>query len=154
MITLSDSINFLVKAPMFSSVCDITDKSLPVCPMHRYMCSSVMQRAMIAPTVWILVTLLDGKCFVCAFSNSIDPEKFPDLAANITTYDALQHFLAKIPCKHDELMRNNTFRKVVSRYLKCCSQVSNGHLLAFGPVRNTLPVQHPINALGHRSCHS
>ncbi|XP_032081519.1 calcium homeostasis modulator protein 3 [Thamnophis elegans] len=88
----------------------------------RYMCSSVMQRAMIAPTVWILVTLLDGKCFVCAFSNSIDPEKFPDFAANITTYDALQHFLAKIPCKNDELMRNNTSRKTVSRYLKCCSQ--------------------------------
>ncbi|KAK9400897.1 calcium homeostasis modulator protein 3 [Crotalus adamanteus] len=95
----------------------------------RYMCSSVMQRAMIAPTVWILVTLLDGKYFVCAFSNSIDPEKFPDLAANITTYDALQHFLAKIPCKHDELMRNNTSRKAVSRYLKCCSQAFGWSLL-------------------------
>uniref|UniRef100_A0A8C5RXA7 Calcium homeostasis modulator 3 n=1 Tax=Laticauda laticaudata TaxID=8630 RepID=A0A8C5RXA7_LATLA len=95
----------------------------------RYMCSSVMQRAMIAPTVWILVTLLDGKCFVCAFSSSIDPEKFPDFAANITSYDALQHFLAKIPCKHDELMRNNTSRKAVSRYLKCCSQVFGWSLL-------------------------
>ncbi|XP_070587121.1 calcium homeostasis modulator protein 3-like [Erythrolamprus reginae] len=95
----------------------------------RYMCSSVMQRAMIAPTVWILVTLLDGKCFVCAFSNSIDPEKFPEFAANITSYDALQHFLAKIPCKQDELMRNNTSRKVVSRYLKCCSQAFGWSLL-------------------------
>ncbi|XP_026524444.1 calcium homeostasis modulator protein 3 [Notechis scutatus] len=95
----------------------------------RYMCSSVMQRAMIAPTVWILVALLDGKCFVCAFSSSIDPEKFPDFAANITSYDALQHFLAKIPCKHDELMRNNTSRKAVSRYLKCCSQVFGWSLL-------------------------
>ncbi|XP_034295897.1 calcium homeostasis modulator protein 3 [Pantherophis guttatus] len=95
----------------------------------RYMCSSVMQRAMIAPTIWILVSLLDGKCFVCAFSNSIDPEKFPGFAANITTYDALQHFLAKIPCKHDELMRNNTSRKAVSRYLKCCSQAFGWSLL-------------------------
>ncbi|XP_007423310.1 calcium homeostasis modulator protein 3 [Python bivittatus] len=95
----------------------------------RYMCSSVVQRAMIAPIVWILVTLLDGKCFVCAFSNSIDPEKFPDFAANITTYDALQHFLAKVPCKNDEVMRNNTSRKAVSRYLKCCSQAFGWSLL-------------------------
>ncbi|XP_063162209.1 calcium homeostasis modulator protein 3 [Candoia aspera] len=95
----------------------------------RYMCSSVVQRAMIAPIVWILVTLLDGKCFVCAFSNFTDPEKFPDFATNITTYDALQHFLAKIPCKNDELMRNNTSRKAVSRYLKCCSQAFGWSLL-------------------------
>ncbi|KAM6443608.1 calcium homeostasis modulator protein 3 isoform 2-T2 [Liasis olivaceus] len=62
-------------------------------------------------------------------SNSIDPEKFPDFAANITTYDALQHFLAKVPCKNDELMRNNTSRKAVSRYLKCCSQAFGWSLL-------------------------
>ncbi|CAM4584374.1 unnamed protein product [Lepidochelys olivacea] len=86
----------------------------------RYMCSSIMQRAMIAPIIWIIVTLLDGKCFVCAFSGSIDPEKFVGFA-NITPTQT-QLLLSKVPCKDDELMKNNPARKAVSRYLKCWSQ--------------------------------
>ncbi|XP_065377446.1 calcium homeostasis modulator protein 3 isoform X2 [Macaca fascicularis] len=54
----------------------------------RYMCSSVLQRALAAPLVWILLALLDGKCFVCAFSNSVDPEKFLDFA-NMTPSQAI-----------------------------------------------------------------
>ncbi|NWI71764.1 CAHM3 protein, partial [Todus mexicanus] len=46
----------------------------------RYMCSSIMQRAMVAPVVWIIVTLLDGKCLICAFSGSVDPENFVGFA--------------------------------------------------------------------------
>lgn len=93
---------------------------------YRYMCSSILQRAMLAPIVWILVTLLDGKCFVCAFSNSIDPDKFSGFA-NITP-SQVQLLLSKVPCKDDELMRNNTSRKAVSRYLRCWSQVYKGLL--------------------------
>uniref|UniRef100_A0A8D2CLM3 Calcium homeostasis modulator 3 n=1 Tax=Sciurus vulgaris TaxID=55149 RepID=A0A8D2CLM3_SCIVU len=86
----------------------------------RYMCSSVLQRALAAPLVWILLALLDGKCFVCAFSNSVDPEKFLDFA-NMTP-SQVQLFLAKVPCKEDELVRDNPARKAVSRYLRCLSQ--------------------------------
>ncbi|KAL8187399.1 UNVERIFIED_CONTAM: hypothetical protein K2H54_048088 [Gekko kuhli] len=86
----------------------------------RYICSSILQRAMIAPIVWILVTLLDGKCFVCAFSNSVDPDKFSGFA-NITPAH-VQLLLSKFPCKEDELIMNNTSRKAVSRYLRCWSQ--------------------------------
>ncbi|XP_005403860.1 PREDICTED: calcium homeostasis modulator protein 3 isoform X2 [Chinchilla lanigera] len=86
----------------------------------RYMCSSVLQRALAAPLVWILLALLDGKCFVCAFSNSVDPEKFLDLA-NMTP-SQVQLFLAKVPCKEDELVRDSPARKAVSRYLRCLSQ--------------------------------
>ncbi|KAH1167463.1 calcium homeostasis modulator protein 3 [Mauremys mutica] len=86
----------------------------------RYMCSSIMQRAMIAPVIWIIVTLLDGKCFVCAFSGSVDPEKFVGFA-NITPTQT-QLLLSKVPCKDDELMKNNPARKAISRYLKCWSQ--------------------------------
>lgn len=90
----------------------------------RYMCSSVLQRALAAPLVWILLALLDGKCFVCAFSSSVDPEKFLDFA-NMTP-SQVQLFLAKVPCKEDELVRNSPARKAVSRYLRCLSQVIRG----------------------------
>ncbi|XP_063100721.1 calcium homeostasis modulator protein 3 isoform X2 [Cavia porcellus] len=86
----------------------------------RFMCSSVLQRALAAPLVWILLALLDGKCLVCAFSNSVDPEKFLDLA-NMTP-SQVQLFLAKVPCKEDELVRDSPARKAVSRYLRCLSQ--------------------------------
>lgn len=36
----------------------------------------MIQRALLAPMVWILVTLLDGKIFICAFSISVDPALF------------------------------------------------------------------------------
>ncbi|KAM5322659.1 calcium homeostasis modulator protein 3 [Glossophaga mutica] len=86
----------------------------------RYMCSSVLQRALAAPLVWILLALLDGKCFVCAFSSSVDPEKFLDFA-NMTP-SQVQLFLAKVPCKEDALVRDSPARKAVSRYLRCLSQ--------------------------------
>ncbi|KAM6185921.1 calcium homeostasis modulator protein 3 [Rhynchocyon petersi] len=86
----------------------------------RYMCSSVLQRALAPPLVWLLLALLDGKCFVCAFSSSVDPEKFLDFA-NMTP-SQVQLFLAKVPCKEDELVRNSPARKAVSRYLRCLSQ--------------------------------
>lgn len=88
----------------------------------RYMCSSVLQRALAAPLVWILLALLDGKCFVCAFSNSVDPEKFLDFV-NMTP-SQVQLFLAKVPCKEDEMVKDSPARKAVSRYLRCLSQVS------------------------------
>ncbi|XP_062069933.1 calcium homeostasis modulator protein 3 [Lepus europaeus] len=86
----------------------------------RYMCSSVLQRALAAPLVWILLALLDGKCFVCAFSTSVDPDKFLDFA-NMTP-SQVQLFLAKVPCKEDELVRDSPARKAVARYLRCLSQ--------------------------------
>ncbi|XP_068807307.1 calcium homeostasis modulator protein 3 [Struthio camelus] len=93
----------------------------------RYMCSSVLQQAMIAPVVWIIVALLDGKCFICAFSGSVDPEKFAGFAN--ATPAQVQQLLAKVPCKDDELMRNNTSRKAVSRYLRCWSQALGWSIL-------------------------
>ncbi|KAK2530602.1 Calhm3 [Columba guinea] len=93
----------------------------------RYMCSSIMQRAMVAPVVWIIVTLLDGKCLTCAFSSSVDPEKFVGFAN--TSMVLVQQLLAKVPCKDDEFMRNNTSRKAVTRYLRCWSQALGWSIL-------------------------
>lgn len=77
---------------------------------------------MVAPVVWILTTLLDGKCFVCAFSGSVDADTFPGFANN--TSAEMLVLLYKVPCKEDIMIRNNTSRKAVSRYLKCWSQVN------------------------------
>uniref|UniRef100_A0A3Q2PD88 Calcium homeostasis modulator 3 n=1 Tax=Fundulus heteroclitus TaxID=8078 RepID=A0A3Q2PD88_FUNHE len=42
----------------------------------KYLFSAMLQRALLAPMVWILVTLLDGKIFICAFSATVDPGLF------------------------------------------------------------------------------
>ncbi|XP_028825768.1 calcium homeostasis modulator protein 3 isoform X3 [Denticeps clupeoides] len=87
----------------------------------RYLFTAMIQRALLAPVVWILVTLLDGKCFVCAFSMNVDPKYFSGMPNN-TGLD-LQKLMAKVPCKEDIIFRNNTFRKAVSRYVRCYSQL-------------------------------
>ncbi|XP_035297674.1 calcium homeostasis modulator protein 3 isoform X3 [Cricetulus griseus] len=53
-------------------------------------------------------------------SNSVDPEKFLDFA-NMTP-SQVQLFLAKVPCKEDEMVKDSPARKAVSRYLRCLSQ--------------------------------
>lgn len=82
----------------------------------------MMQRAMLAPMVWILVSLLDGKCFICAFSMSVDPKHFSGFP-NDTGLDLIR-IMAKVPCKEDSIFKDSTFRKAVSRYVRCYSQVS------------------------------
>lgn len=49
----------------------------------RYLFSAMLQRAMLAPMVWILVTLLDGKIFICAFSISVDPSLFTGIGKHM-----------------------------------------------------------------------
>ncbi|KAG7246604.1 hypothetical protein CRUP_003788 [Coryphaenoides rupestris] len=83
----------------------------------------MLQRALLAPMVWILVTLLDGKIFICAFSMAVDPQTFTGMPNN-TGLDVLR-LMAKVPCKEDAIFKNNTFRKAVSRYVRCYSQSLN-----------------------------
>uniref|UniRef100_A0A8C7NPL8 Uncharacterized protein n=1 Tax=Oncorhynchus mykiss TaxID=8022 RepID=A0A8C7NPL8_ONCMY len=77
-----------------------------------YMFSAMMYRALQAPMVWILVTLLDGKIFICAFGMSVDPKPFSGSMPDNTGLDL------------DLVFRNITFRKAVSRYVRRYSQVS------------------------------
>ncbi|XP_061914940.1 calcium homeostasis modulator protein 3 [Entelurus aequoreus] len=95
----------------------------------KYLFSAMVQRALLAPMVWILVTLLDGKIFICAFSVSVDPALFSGFP-NITGLDAIK-ILAKVPCKEDVLFRNSSFRKAVSRYVRCYSQAVGWSVLLF-----------------------
>ncbi|MBN3297230.1 calcium homeostasis modulator protein 3 [Amia ocellicauda] len=95
----------------------------------KFMFSSMMQRALLAPMVWILVSLLDGKCFVCAFSITVDPKHFSGMPNN-TGLDIIR-LMAKIPCKEDPIFHTQAFRKAVSRYLQCWSQAVGWGILLF-----------------------
>ncbi|KAM9345527.1 calcium homeostasis modulator protein 3 [Symphorus nematophorus] len=95
----------------------------------KYLFSAMIQRALLAPMVWILVTLLDGKIFICAFSVSVDPALFSGLPNN-TGLDVIK-IMAKVPCKEDVIFRNSSFRKAVSRYVRCYSQAVGWSILLF-----------------------
>ncbi|XP_061546855.1 calcium homeostasis modulator protein 3 [Phycodurus eques] len=95
----------------------------------KYLFSAMVQRALLAPMVWILVTLLDGKIFICAFSLSVDPVLFSGLPNN-TGLDVIK-IMAKVPCKEDVIFRNSSFHKAVSRYVRCYSQAVGWSILLF-----------------------
>lgn len=91
----------------------------------RYMFCSMAQRALIAPVVWVAVTLLDGKCFLCAFCTAVPVTVLGNssLAPSLTRPE-LSRLLARVPCPEiydgDWLLA----REVAVRYLRCISQVS------------------------------
>uniref|UniRef100_A0A8C4S8T0 Calcium homeostasis modulator 1 n=1 Tax=Erpetoichthys calabaricus TaxID=27687 RepID=A0A8C4S8T0_ERPCA len=88
----------------------------------RYMFCSMTQRAMIAPVVWISVTLLDGKSLTCAFSVNLQLEKFGNVSTQGLSQDELIRLLAKIPCKDIFDGHAVVSREAAERYLRCISQ--------------------------------
>ncbi len=88
----------------------------------------MLQRSLLAPMVWILMTLLDGKCFICAFSMNVDSKYFTGIP-NSTGLELIK-IMAKVPCKEDIIFKNSSFRKAISRYVRCYSQVNGfSHIL-------------------------
>ncbi|XP_061843813.1 calcium homeostasis modulator 1 [Nerophis lumbriciformis] len=87
----------------------------------RYMLCSITQRSLIAPAVWVSVTLMDGKSFLCAFSVNLDIERFGNysLIQGMPETEKIR-LLAKIPCK--DLFEHQEIRVAASRYIKCISQ--------------------------------
>ncbi|XP_057699982.1 calcium homeostasis modulator protein 1 [Corythoichthys intestinalis] len=87
----------------------------------RYMFCSITQRSLIAPAVWVSVTLMDGKSFLCAFSINLDIDKFGNysLIKGMSETEKMK-LLAKIPCK--DLFEHQDIRVAASRYIKCISQ--------------------------------
>ncbi|XP_023654608.1 calcium homeostasis modulator 1 [Paramormyrops kingsleyae] len=88
----------------------------------RYMFCSITQRSLIAPAVWISVTLMDGKSFLCAFSINLDVQKFGNKSDHGLSDAALERLLAKIPCKHIFDGDAVVSREAASRYIRCISQ--------------------------------
>ncbi|CAL8368440.1 calcium homeostasis modulator protein 3 [Gadus morhua] len=93
----------------------------------KFLFSAMLQRSLLAPMVWILVTLMDGKIFICAFSMGVDPNTFTGMPNN-TGLD-VHRLMAKVPCKEDVIFRNSSFRKAVSRYVRCYSQAFGWSIL-------------------------
>ncbi|KAL3067338.1 hypothetical protein OYC64_017134 [Pagothenia borchgrevinki] len=87
----------------------------------RYMFCSITQRSLIAPAVWVTVSLMDGKSFLCAFSINLDIERFGNYSVmnGLTETDKLK-LLARIPC--EMLFEHQEIRLAASRYIKCISQ--------------------------------
>lgn len=90
----------------------------------RYMFCSITQRSLIAPAVWVSVTLMDGKSFLCAFSINLDIDRFGNysLVKGMSETEKIR-LLARIPCK--DLFENQEIRVAASRYIKCISQVAS-----------------------------
>ncbi|XP_024861864.1 calcium homeostasis modulator protein 1 [Kryptolebias marmoratus] len=87
----------------------------------RYMFCSITQRSLIAPAVWVSVTLMDGKSFLCAFSINLDIEKFGNYSfvREMSETEKIK-LLARIPCK--DLFEHQELRVAATRYIKCISQ--------------------------------
>ncbi|XP_058236004.1 calcium homeostasis modulator protein 1 [Hemibagrus wyckioides] len=92
--------------------------------IFRYMIISVTQRSLIAPAVWITVTLMDGKSFLCAFSIDLDISDF--VIGNFTGHNLSEAemitLLAKIPCKHIFDGQHIFSRESATVYIRCVSQ--------------------------------
>jgi len=89
----------------------------------RYMFSSMTQRALIAPVVWIAVTLMDGKSFLCAFSPTADLSEFlNETYKGLSKYE-LQKLQATIPCEDVFDGHGIISRDAATRYIRCFSQV-------------------------------
>ncbi|CAL1577764.1 unnamed protein product [Knipowitschia caucasica] len=101
----------------------------------KFLFSAMLQRAMLAPMVWILVTLLDGKILICAFSVSVDPHLFSGFPNN-TGLDVIK-IMAMVPCK-DNIFGHSSFRKAVTRYVRCYSQAVGWSILLFFIVLGSL----------------
>ena len=99
----------------------------------RYMFVSITQRSLIAPAVWVSVTLMDGKSFICAFSINLDIDSFGNYSF-ITGMSEMERLklLARIPCK--DLSEHHELRVAASRYIKCISQVDCFFLLLSFPI--------------------
>ncbi|KAI7811171.1 calcium homeostasis modulator protein 1 [Triplophysa rosa] len=87
----------------------------------RYMCVSISQRSLIAPAVWISVTLMDGKSFLCAYSMDLDMTEFGKNSSGLSDEELVQT-LAKIPCKLIFDSPHVVSREAATRYIRCISQ--------------------------------
>ncbi|KAA0717958.1 Calcium homeostasis modulator protein 1 [Triplophysa tibetana] len=88
----------------------------------RYMFSSMTQRALIAPIVWIAVTLMDGNSFLCAYSATTDLSQFLNESHDNLPKKALIRLQATIPCK--DVFDGHKIISVdaATVYIRCLSQ--------------------------------
>lgn len=105
----------------------------------RYIFISVSQRSLIAPVVWITVSLMDGKCFLCAFSVDLDISEFVigNVSGHGLSEEEMITLLAKIPCKHIFDGQHILSREAATRYIKCVSQVRENDFFLFGYINDS-----------------
>ncbi|NXD09802.1 CAHM1 protein, partial [Nothocercus nigrocapillus] len=90
--------------------------------MLRYMFCSMAQRALVAPAVWVSVTLLDGKCVLCAFCTALPVEALGNGSRPGLSDRELRRILARIPCRELYEGQELIVGDAAVRYLRCISQ--------------------------------
>ncbi|XP_055027001.2 calcium homeostasis modulator 1 [Misgurnus anguillicaudatus] len=88
----------------------------------RYMFSSMTQRALIAPAVWIAVTLMHGRSFICAYSHSMDLSEFINSSYETLPKKALIKLQATLPCSDVFDAHEVISKDAAKRYIRCLSQ--------------------------------
>ncbi|NXE56163.1 CAHM1 protein, partial [Casuarius casuarius] len=88
----------------------------------RYMLCSMAQRALVAPAVWVSVTLLDGKCVLCAFCTALPVEALGNGSRPGLSDKEIRRMLARIPCQELYDGQELIAGEVAVRYLRCISQ--------------------------------
>lgn len=91
----------------------------------RYMFCSMIQRSVIAPAIWVTVTLMHGQSFICAFSTNLEIERFGNFSVfkGISEEERIK-LLARIPCDEDTYFeQHGEIRLMATTYIKCISQV-------------------------------
>uniref|UniRef100_A0A8C6WNF7 Calcium homeostasis modulator 3 n=1 Tax=Neogobius melanostomus TaxID=47308 RepID=A0A8C6WNF7_9GOBI len=107
----------------------------------KYLFSAMLQRAMLAPMVWILVSLLDGKIFICAFSVSVDPDLFTGRQSLWSSPGVLKCFRPRLPkspkmVPHAQKRFNSVFVTCLS--LTLCFQAVGWSIILFFIVLGSL----------------
>uniref|UniRef100_A0AAR2KND6 Calcium homeostasis modulator 1 n=1 Tax=Pygocentrus nattereri TaxID=42514 RepID=A0AAR2KND6_PYGNA len=88
----------------------------------RYMLCSMTQRALIAPSVWIAVSLMHGESLLCACSAAADLRRFFNRSRAAPPERELARLLARIPCENVFDGHELISREAASRYIRCMSQ--------------------------------
>ncbi|XP_007252339.1 calcium homeostasis modulator protein 1 [Astyanax mexicanus] len=88
----------------------------------RYMVCSMTQRALIAPTVWIAVSLMHGEILLCACSAATDLRRFFNRSRAPPPDRELARLLARIPCENVFDAHGLISREAATRYIRCMSQ--------------------------------
>ncbi len=115
---------FLVGIMMNQSTWDLVSECrLRKCPKLSgaaafALLGTIIGRAVVAPLTWVVISLLEGQAYTCAFSEFVNPERlegFPSVQGT--------EVMAKFPCEDSVPLELKGFLGDIKRQLKYESQV-------------------------------
>ncbi|KAM4614856.1 calcium homeostasis modulator protein 2.1 [Polymixia lowei] len=86
---------------------------------------SIIGRAVVAPVTWVVISLLQGEAYTCAFSEFVDPKTLEGFQPGQGS-----EVMAKFPCQGNDSTEVQGFWKEIQRRLKYESQLIGWLLVA------------------------